>query len=221
MTSDRQEGSQAPPAPAVPDLNRWSLVVAGAWNQAIFSDDWTLEHVFRGADKLESEVSLHADGSIARRFKGLDFRFTVFPLKVEFHPLANTHDALARIERAAAQLLERLQDTPLTAFGVNFGFDADSEALTRAVTLLDAPLLTAAGCEVQSTRVRRRIVYRGQVVNLQLSREGSLPVKIDFNHHFDARGSQNVRDQMNDSMVRSLEATRELLNLYGLELGVE
>ena len=205
------------------DITRWSVVVVGTWNQAIFTPEWTKDHVFPSAEELVSEMGL-SQGSAVRRFTSGDVRLIVFPAKVQFHPLANGRETLERVESTAIRFLERLRDTPVTAFGVNFGFDSDAEEVVGALLASDAERLAASGSKVEASTLRRRLLFRDHVVNLTLSREGALPViKIDLNHHFQiGESTDEVSRQLRGTVLHALDVTTALLlDAYSLGADVQ
>lgn len=205
-------------ASPAPDLDRWSLVVAGTWNLAIFSPAWVRTHVLPNLKEADFEIAITRDGTQLRRFRTAELRMTVFSSKVELHPLAETPEVLAALEVAAVKLLERLRDTPVTAFGVNFGFDADDALLGEALSSRYDDPIAALGYGVETRVMRRQLRLKAGLVNLTFSRDGSLPVRIDLNHHFVVRDVEDTISQITGSVDRAMNSTTSILTACSLAM---
>jgi hypothetical protein len=106
---------------AVPDS--WSIVIVGRWNVSILNPTWLGKHVFENPE-VQVEFSL-TPGS-PPRFTSREIRIVPQNAAVTVQAVQYTEAAMRRAEEVACKLLELLQHTPVSAVGVNFGFEEPS-----------------------------------------------------------------------------------------------
>lgn len=98
--------------------------------------------------------------------------------------------SIERAEAIATKALDLLVHTPITAVGVNLGFDehAPSESLRALVRTPDLDPLSKFGCRVKATSVARVLDVDGSVLNATLTLDadsGSVGVALNFHHNVD------------------------------------
>lgn len=171
------------------DLQRSSLVLAGAWNQAIFTPEWVAARVLepeasRPPTGTVLKVGMTPAGGIAFEFWAKDATIAVVSGRVELRPRAASALAFEAMERYARRILSELPQTPVAAFGVNCAFNLPyaGRKLGAVVSVADANDLVAAGSAIQETTVVRRLAYGDHTINITISQAGNEPVHIDLNH---------------------------------------
>lgn len=104
-----------------------SLVIAGAWNPAILSPQWVLQHglgkELDGTNHIQAYMPA-GQGVIFEfpRYVLEDFTFTARADALVIIPTATEQERMAIAEDAAAKMLQELQHTPVGGIGHNFEF---------------------------------------------------------------------------------------------------
>jgi hypothetical protein len=202
----------------VPD--RTTLVIAGAWNQAIFTPQFVAQKIMPGPEAVRSDIEL-GPGGFTVHHSGGSLRLSVRPDRLIWRP-HNTDDGTLRVlEEAARSLLSLLSVTPVSALGFNLGFEAAGTEgnLARMLELPDSPKLDELGITSESVSVRRKLRLDGQELNTVMARAGNDPVHIDLNFHRDVEGAEGAMEGLRGAMTKFKQQALELLRtLYKLEL---
>ena len=162
--------------------DRCSLVLAGAWNLAIFHPEWVGKRIF--PDEAEFEFGVDLAGV---HFKSTSVLFVASAGRLEFKPADKADRSLLATEETAKATLRLLPETPLRACGLNIACNAEmSPRLACIFDSSDSPMLEAAGGSVISTKVHRTIEFEGARFNFIAGREhDASTVTFDFNYHYD------------------------------------
>lgn len=171
-----------------------SLVLAGAWNPAILTPAWVLQHglgkALDGTNRYQAFLPT-GFGLIfeAPRYVLDDLTFSVRPDSLIITPKSEAVDDLASAEDVAAKMLDQLIHTPVAGVGHNFGFreqapQSDTLGIfTRAVQDLADEM--PDGWEPATTAIVASFTNaaRNVVINVQRSFEGGeIIVKVNFHH---------------------------------------
>jgi hypothetical protein len=217
--------------PMIQNRGETALVIAGAWNPAILTPAWVLHHgLGRPGSEEPVQITVNAAAGIFAEFPRFtlpEFTYTVRPDTLIITPPAGAGDEdLARLEAAAAAMLDVLPHTPVTGIGHNFEFqDADPDpnklnVFTKANEDISdhAPQgWTSAATMIASSF---RSASGSKVVNIQRQFDGA-SVAIKFNVHHPLNSVQqalNVLRYQNNhfSMQQNIEEIRTLVSeLYG------
>lgn len=207
-----------------------SLVVAGGWNPAILSPAWVLQYALNRAGSNEPvQIAFPASTSLAvdfPRFTLAEFTWIVRPDLLLLTPPASTPEAMARVEEAAAAMLDNLPHTPLNGLGHNFEFrDAapDPERLgvfTRASQDISdnmAAAWTSAATQISSSF---RNDDGSAIANVQRQFDGT-SIIIKFNFHYPLNTVQQALEVLRGErgrarMLENLDIARNLTTtIYG------
>lgn len=104
-----------------------SLVLAGAWNPAILTPPWVLQHGLNKALDGTSRYQTFLPTGLGFVFESPryvleDLTYTVHPNSLIIVPNSEAPEDLNSIENAAALMLEQLKHTPMGGVGHNFEF---------------------------------------------------------------------------------------------------
>lgn len=201
-------------------LERTTVVLLGAWNQAIFTPEWVARTLFPDEDEVSTMVGMLSTGSLATQFSGGGVQLQVVPGRLEFRFLAFPIDC-ARIEKLARDCLDRLPQTPVQAFGMNAGFDVDSpsENLLRLTSLDDEQQLSMFGTLSKRAVLRelRRDDNTKLRVRLTRSDEG-FQLNLNLHKQVDADALRASELFTEGTIRRALdEFKRLLIDVYSLE----
>jgi hypothetical protein len=202
------------------DLERSTLVIVGAWNQAIFTEPWVQANIFAGPETVNMEVSASAQGLIPR-FSGGAFRLIVGPDRLVWTPTHFRDDTIGEMEEGAKRLLGKLAVTPIHAVGINFGFEVRDAAgpLRLALETGDARTLTDSGIQVESMLVKRTFKLGGRTLNFAITRVGDGPTQLDLNFHQQVDGAKVAGAHLDGALLKSKGDALDLLErLYELKL---
>ncbi len=201
-----------------PDPGKTSLVIAGAWNLPILQPDWVGARLF-DVPQMNVQLALLDTGGVRADFALDALDFSAMPGRVEFRPKRPEDACLEQCESAAKRLLELLPETPVTAFGVNFGFilDPNGEATGAVLSLPDAPRIRKLGGSVESTVLSRTVRFDDSIVNMLLRWSNGGPVTVELNHHTEINGAaRSAAPRVSGALLRAQEfSTRMLKEVYG------
>lgn len=206
-----------------PVCERCSIVVAGTWNQDIFTPTW-VERLFA----LPSEPPLElvfAPGGVAFRIRVGQLVLEVTRQQLLFRPdeILGQHlsdELFSDMESAAVKVLRRLRETPVRAVGVNLGFDISKppSSFTGLFDLNDEGLISSVGAVVGSTTITRKLWVENGLLNLTARRDGG-PCRLDFNYHHDASSADDAVAKLSDRVVGlKHKAVAFASAVYGLEM---
>jgi hypothetical protein len=199
-------------------VERSSLVIVGAWNQAIFSPQWVAENVMAGPAVTRAEVNITPAGHVPR-YMGSEYELFVHPDRLVWRPLNQADTALTAIESSAERVLGRLGETPVSGIGRNIGLHAQEEegSLAQLLALADSRALEANRWQQLTTAVKRRISRDDVLLNLTIEKHGGI-VTLDLNFHRDLAGVADALRDLPGAFVRAKhEALKFLGRVYGLE----
>jgi hypothetical protein len=171
-----------------------SLVLAGAWNPAILTPAWVLQH---GLDKALDGTNRYQAfmpagfGLIfeAPRYVLDDLTFSVRPDALIIVPKSESAEALTLTEDVAARMLGQLMHTPVAGVGHNFEFREQNpqaeqlEIFTQARQ--DLADVMPDGWEPTTASVVAAFVNAAGnvVVNVQRAFDGrEIVIKVNFHH---------------------------------------
>lgn len=202
------------------DPERWTIVVVGSWNQAIFSEDFVRDRVFKTSQKITTEIGMTATGWIPL-FHGDAFRLLVHPERVMWTALNADADTFRQMEASAINLLSQLRVTPIRAVGINLGFNSSqpSERLKTEVSYGDLyGYKKTLGLEPKSVLSRITFDADDRTLNVSVEATTSSPtILIDVNFHKPVRDADEailaLRDRADWARERSAAFLREAWDL--------
>jgi hypothetical protein len=201
------------------DLRRPTLVLAGAWNPAIFGPAWIARHVFGmpgGVEFTVSAVQMVADGESRLAFYINDVGFSVSPNRLEMFAVGVGGAAFDAVESATAKVIELLPHTPISAYGINFRFieELPSSDLLEKIRVHDE---LERRFDVATETIASVINLEPKVqLNLQRQRDGaSLIFNFNF-HHSGVQMDNFIQSIRGEIQVRLGEALTIMRDIYGL-----
>ncbi len=171
------------------DLGATSVVLAGAWNVAIFRPEWVAKKIFLSPEgNLTSDMSLLTTGMMVidtiDQSRGIALR--LFPGRLEVRPLNLNKDTLSSVENVALASLAALPETPITAIGVNFGYVKELGSEPTVVSFSDQNTLEDLGFVRHAWSTLREFRKGDIILRVQNQWIPSPPqIRYDINRHFD------------------------------------
>ena len=208
-------------------LQETSVVIAGAWNPAILTPAWILQHAVQQPDiqahMVQAVFPAVLNGAFDfPRFTLPGFTYIARPDVMILLPEAVNQASLETVEGVASKVLSQLNHTPIGGVGHNFEFrhaqaeDAWLEPLNDSqLNLIDA----VGGWDVSRTTLATSFVNGNIAVNIQRYTEGqTFVVKFNF-HHPVASAAEAQRVMLGEGYQRSwqnFQTARAIVEkLYG------
>jgi hypothetical protein len=195
----------------------WSIVLVGKWNRFILSPQWVGKNIFEEPG-LQVEFALNLE--LPPRYTSNEKFIRMVPAedRVIFFPLKQTDECLLEIEKRADKLFELLPHTPMTAFGINFGFiETSNTKLYEIFNIVDNGNLGKVGCELKETSISRNFLYGGSNLNLKITLKID-KVSFDFNFHYAVKNASEARDKLKGNIIKGKKAAEGILHsVYELD----
>ena len=131
-----------------PNLDTWNVVLSGEWNVRIFKPQWTVANLFNGE---QTDVSFILTAGIQHlRYRSPSVTLLPKDDRLIIGPRHATKASMGAAVNVAKNVLKLLPHTPLSACGVNFGFESEElpDSLGGTFDLADHGVLVEAGCQV-------------------------------------------------------------------------
>ncbi len=160
-------------------------------------------------------------GGLVSDFSGPNYVLAVQHDRVTFRPTSIAKENLEAVETGATTLLRELPRTPVSAAGINFGFDAAADAsatLQGMFTLSDEAPLREAGIPIEKRIIRTQLtIDHDQRLTVILTRiPGAAEVSVDMNYQRQSAIAQDVADMPAMIGRRMGDAINFLRTVYGL-----
>ena len=209
-----------------------SLVVAGAWNAAILTPPWVLQHGFQKPpqDQVQVQVFLPAAAGLVfelPRYSLEGVTYSVRPDSLVLAPNSSDNDGLQKVETTVANIVDVLAHTPITGIGHNFEFrDAEAELAHGAVfseSRQDLADVMPDGWQATTAEIVSSFKKADETVHVNIRRQwdGRI-VSVKFNFHHPVTSISQARRVLGgdgyNRMAENLALAKELINvLYGEE----
>lgn len=194
----------------------FNIVIAGKWNRYILTPDWVGKNILEQQD-LKVEFSMNM--SLPPRFATNEVRFYPANDAVIFAPILLDDTILSKTELMAAKLIQELKHTPISAFGINFGFidTVPDAALCSLFDTTDKERLGGIGCEIKTSVITRSILFENRLVNLTITNDNDANVIFEFNFHYELNGSSGAEiltgNEFKDNRSRAYRILKDAYNI--------
>lgn len=194
-----------------------NVIILGGWNLNIFTPKWIANKLLK-EEKVQIEFAINK--SAPTRFTGSGIRVIPMFDRLMIMPVNNEDATLEKIKEVVIELMTLLPHTPVSAFGINFGFiEPEPEPeLLKYFNLDDNEGYLQDFEEIKQIEIKRSLIKDGLHVNISLAKVDS-QVNIDFNYHFDTVKTELILEELEKHSLPTLksEATSLLNTIYNLE----
>lgn len=188
----------------------WNLVLAGKWNRYLLSPQWVGKNIFCEPE-LQVEFALNLELPPRYTSKEKSIRFVPAEDKVIFYPLNQSDQCLSAVEKLADKLLELLPHTPISAFGINFGFIEEANTkLYEYFNISDNGQLGNFDCVLKETSITRAFSFQGKDLNLTMKLNGN-KVNFGFNFHYPVKSVTEARNNLKGNILINKKYAEDLL----------
>lgn len=189
-----------------------TLVIIGAWNRAIFSQDWVMKNLLSDAKNVKIEYPINGIGSL--RFSTEDISFFIFGERLIFKALNSKEQTYRTIISIARQLLRLLSHTPISALGINFVYKTDSLNIFNSFDDTKK-LVDFIGREINSQELTRSFSL-DEVLTLNLKMQSNDKQSIvDFNYNYTVNtplDAINVFGDSDDVIIEKSQFSNNILS---------
>lgn len=189
-----------------------TLVIIGAWNRAIFSQDWVMKNLLSDAKNVKIEYPINGIGSL--RFSTEDISFFIFGERLIFKALNSKEQTYRTIISIARQLLRLLSHTPISALGINFVYKTDSLNIFNSFDDTKK-LVDFIGREINSQELTRSFsLDEVLTLNLKMQSNDKQPI-IDFNYNYTVNtplDAINVFGDSDDIIIEKSQFSNNILS---------
>lgn len=189
-----------------------TLVIIGAWNRAIFSQDWVMKNLLSDAKNVKIEYPINGIGSL--RFSTEDISFFIFGERLIFKALNSKEQTYRTIISIARQLLRLLSHTPISALGINFVYKTDSLNIFNSFDDTKK-LVDFIGREINSQELTRSFSL-DEVLTLNLKMQSNDKQSIiDFNYNYAVNtplDAINVFGDSDDIIIEKSQFSNNILS---------
>lgn len=199
----------------------WSVVIVGKWNRYILTPEWVGKNIFE-KEEIEVEFPINKP-ELSPRYKSDNIIFLPAIHRCQFiaqEPYDN-NDLLEKICILSNKLVKILKYTPLSAIGVNFGFEEDISNFSRLeiFSLNDQSDFSDQNFEISFTEIKRQLKINNKLLNLSLSHNNE-KVFIDFNFHYTVDNAESAEIILSNKLFSENKAIvfNMLQEIYDLKI---
>ncbi len=207
----------------IPKIDDWTIVLTGQWNVRIFSPEWVAKEIFDvSVDKIEVEIAL-ALGDNRIRFSKNDITLIPQNDRIIIGLKVCNDDVLQNAENLARKILKLLPRTPISGFGINFGFIEEklSSEIISLFQLDDTNKLIDNKCKLVRTEITRKLQVKSSILNLKHVFENE-KLFLHMNFHHEANIATKAKSELKDKAIGYKNFAYQFLNKgYGLVLEEE
>lgn len=177
-------------------ININSIVVVGAWNIAIFTQQWVRENVLRAEDYPQFSVEYPLNVLNSLRFSTDTFSFCIAEGRLVFTLLTNTEEAAKDAIATLRIICQKLPYTPVRALGINFAFEADKNIDINSSLPHTEELVKCVG-NIKTTNITRSFaISENETLNFKIVTDEK--TVYDFNYDFQVKKITEITDIIAD-----------------------
>lgn len=202
-----------------PLFNRWTIVVAGNWNPAIFSPNFIGKKLLN-IEKIGGEYNVSAN-QVGIVFHAESLLLIPSNDKLIVGIKNGQKETLEMAEKAMIDTLTLLEHTPVAALGINLAFEEtdDLSDIKKLFAFEDHSkiLMELTGCKIAGSEIKRTYQLDKYSLNLRVENNDN-NIKIHFNYHHQSNSPKDMANALKNSFWRYRnEAVEFSKNVYGFE----
>ena len=197
--------------------NVGTLVVAGKWNSYVFVPDWVKNNIFE-REEMQINVALPAG---PYKFRGEKIELTVSDSHLVLELLLEEESAQIEAILALRTILRLLNQTPVSAFGINFNYITDSD-LSGYFNDLQGHINPLSEIEMKR-EVKWSLINNAQKksINIRLIEENDKNFRFDVNNNFLVNNCMDITSLIDDDDViskKKAECEQMLADKFNLNI---
>lgn len=196
----------------------WSVVVVGAWNQAILTPDGIRKRLLHLPDgtPIQIEVAIDQPGS----FRVVHDEVIVSPSPGKLDLVAQTQSlaALCKAAQMGKAAILSLPETPFAAVGINIRYEFD-EIPANIYDLVAAPIddiFSDASFKINGAILQRSLDFESGLINVNLTHENNTGSLVMNFHRASTQSNELVT--WIDKVETFYQESQKIKTLLGLQL---
>ena len=199
----------------------WSVVVVGKWNRYILTPGWVSKKIFR-QEKIEVQFPVNKPELAPRYISQNNIIFMPAIHNSKFIAQQPYDDEmLVKMSAHVKRLVTILEHTPVSAIGVNFGFEEDSHNFGQLdmFTIIESDKFLDKGFITNSTEIKRQLPIDNHFLNLSVVYSKN-KIHFDFNFHYNVTTPKEIAELATDNLLiyKKEKALEIMHDVYKLEL---
>jgi hypothetical protein len=198
----------------------WNAVVVGAWNVAILTPTGIARRLFHLSIGTPVEVQVAIDQVAPPRVVHDEILVVPSNQQLLVAPMSLTSARLARAATIAANAIESLPSTPVSAAGINvrFSFDQIPDSIQTAIESPADNLLADADFSRVSKLVKHTLKWRKGVLNLDIQENADSSAVVLFNFHLPSAEGNDLKEWLSLSDAMVTDARKLLTDTFGVRI---
>lgn len=174
-----------------------TLVIAGTWNIAIFTEDWVRANILVNDELMNI---MHPKLPFYSLKFDLDkISFYITPDRLNFQAKDHSYKAYTDIVKYCRVLCRNLGHTPVNELGVNFEYEMNNKEDLLDGHCHNEEIISALNCTIDSWCITRRMSFDdGEQLNLRFTKT-SQEALSNFNFYRKLKVASDVLDIFGDS----------------------
>lgn len=204
----------------------WSVVIVGKWNRYILTPQWVGKNIFN-QENIEVQFPINQP-ELAPRYKSpTNIIFLPAIHKCQFIAQEPYDDTmLSNISRYIRNLASILEHTPVTALGINFGFEEEIHNFKQIdmFNLTESDRYIDIGLHATLTGIHRMFTIDNHSLNLNVEfNQERKKVIFDFNFHYNVTIPAQICELVTPNLIidNKKKALSILRDVYELQLEID
>ncbi len=177
------------------------LVIVGAWNRNIFSQEWLKKYLLP-KDDFTMEFALGLVGSHRILSKSVYIEF--HSNKLIFIPKSDDTEVYETVAGLAVKIADYLPHTPVVGYGINFKFEGTTDDIQpELIKINDVNKLVACGAKLLNSQHKHSIKIDDILVNISITVNND-QLYFDFNFHSDITNLTQFKENIYQFPIKKL-----------------
>lgn len=196
-----------------------ALVIIGAWNSAIFTQEWVSKNLLPG-QSIQVEYPISGFGA-SLRFRVSGVSMSIVGHRLAFHVSNPTDEQFRLIYQTAIRISQILPHTPLVSIGINHIFKCTVQEIEdkHIFDFSDQTTMNNNGYELVSWRNQRTLHFGHHDLNLIWRLDGT-DVSVEFNNDYRVSDFISFSQIFSDNIIqeRKVNAIDFIRRVYNIEV---
>ncbi|OXU14596.1 hypothetical protein [Sedimentisphaera salicampi] len=164
----------------------WNVIVAGAWNPAIFTPQRVAKNIFGLEEYSNVKVYVSVDGAAPTKIEYNGIIVAASNNALVFSSETNDFNKLVDLLESTIKTLEWLKETPIVAGGFNIRYKLSEENALKIQDSLKCDvdgLFAQQDFEISKTKLTKSLKYESGFINIAFSddKNGDFSIEMNFN----------------------------------------
>jgi hypothetical protein len=194
----------------------WNVIVAGAWNRAIFTPEWIARNIF----SVEKDVAINIDVPLnflaPYRVRHNEIAVLVSSINLEIATDSCSYELLDKAREYARRAIEELPKTPISAVGFNFRYrckELPIELMEVSECKIDKAF-SDDGFEIVGRQIRRSLKYGDGLINVDFLFDQPESAALVLNFHIGSSDENVLKGWLQTPMNEVKAKVEKIINCF-------